>query len=235
MLNRVNVPASPYRPDKPAPNAMSSAATDIILIPDDLGHPVFVDASGRRRRRVRLACYGFGVVCLAYAGLVGMSLAAGSVAPDGGSAFPALADGPRPSSTTRAAPSARPSHVIAPQIIEKPDVAVRTPPVPKPAPTIPKPTPTPTPSSSPTGGASPSPSVSPSSAPSPTPQPSTSPTPTPTRSAPTPTRAAVGTSSSPDEPTSGPTDGPTDGPIGQLVTRTVTAVTGLGGLVTRAP
>ncbi|MEV4760183.1 hypothetical protein AB0J86_34485 [Micromonospora sp. NPDC049559] len=43
--------------------------------------PVFVDGSGRRRRRVRRLAYGVGIVGLGYSVLVGVSLAGGPVAP----------------------------------------------------------------------------------------------------------------------------------------------------------
>jgi hypothetical protein len=213
MLNRVNVPASPHQPDEPA----SNTATDIILIPGDLERPVFVDTSGRRRRRLRLFCYGFGVVCLAYSGLVGMSLAGGPVAPEGDSAFPALADGPRQASPTRTAPASRPAPVIVAQPWAPPEEPVRTPPVPTPAPTLIVTTrpPTAPPSPSPSSPASPSATPPPTTPPTPpTPQPTSAPTSNPTRSAPSPTRAG-----SANAPSASPSPGATAGRLAGLVAR----------------
>lgn len=44
--------------------------------------PVFVDPSGRRRRRVRRLAYGVGLVGLAYTVMVGVSFAGGPVSPE---------------------------------------------------------------------------------------------------------------------------------------------------------
>ena len=43
--------------------------------------PVFVDTSGRRMRRLRLAVYAVGGLCAAYAGMMGFSLLGGPVSP----------------------------------------------------------------------------------------------------------------------------------------------------------
>jgi hypothetical protein len=215
MLNRVNVPASSPRPDETA------ASTDIILIPGDMERPVFVDTSGRRRRRVRLLCYAFGVVCLAYSGLVAVSLAVGPVAPEGNSAFPALADGPRHVSP-RPTPSARPTKAaIAAQPVTALEEPARTPPVPTPAPILTTRPPTPTPSRAPSSSPPVSPSPTPSASESPTAQPSSSPTPSPTRSAPAPTRGA---SSNPPPTSIEPSASPTGGPIGRLIGRVARVV-----------
>src|SRR5688500_18563203 len=51
--------------------------TEVIV----LAHPspVFVDATGRRRRMLRKVAYGFGALCMIYGGLVSVSLAGGPV------------------------------------------------------------------------------------------------------------------------------------------------------------
>ena len=214
MLNRVNVPASPPRPDE------NAASTDIILIPDDMERPVFVDTSGRRRRHVRLLCYGFGLVCLAYGALVGVSLAVGPVAPEGDSAFPALADGPR--RVTAHPPSARPTKAaIAAQPLTVPEEPARTPPAPKPAPLLTTRPPTPSPSRTPSPSPSASPSPTTGASGSPTPQTSASPTPSPTRSSPASTRNA---SSNPPATSTAPSSSPAGGPIGQLIGRVARVV-----------
>ena len=56
--------------------------------------PVFVDSSGRRRRRVRRAGYVFGAVSLVYAGLVGASFSGGPVSPHALLPFPDLPERP---------------------------------------------------------------------------------------------------------------------------------------------
>jgi hypothetical protein len=56
--------------------------------PDDPGRestdarvPVFVDPSGRRGRRIRVACYAGSAICLGYLLLVGLSMAGGAAGP----------------------------------------------------------------------------------------------------------------------------------------------------------
>jgi hypothetical protein len=52
--------------------------------------PIFVDATGRRGRRVRWLAYGLGAVALTYTALVGVSLAGGPVSPEALLPFPDL-------------------------------------------------------------------------------------------------------------------------------------------------
>ncbi len=81
--------------------------TEVILVPAPA--PVFVDSTGRRRRLLRRASYGFGAFCVVYGGLVSVSLAGGPVSPQAFLPFPDLADGPAatsPSTRTRTAPTA---------------------------------------------------------------------------------------------------------------------------------
>ncbi|MFC7482240.1 hypothetical protein ACFQX7_22545 [Luedemannella flava] len=85
--------------------AWSNAPTVDLSTHGDAGAPVFVDSSGRRRRRVRLISYGLGAVCLTFTTLVLVSLAVGPVSPD--QVGPLFADGPTGPAITGAA--ARPS------------------------------------------------------------------------------------------------------------------------------
>ena len=65
----------------PQTDAVELPDTEVIAVPrPDL---VFVDATGRRRRMLRRASYGFAAVCVAYGGLVGVSLAGGPVSTSG--------------------------------------------------------------------------------------------------------------------------------------------------------
>lgn len=57
---------------------------------------MFVDATGRRRRRVRRIAYAVGVACLTYTGLVGASVLGHPARPGALAPLPATADGPRP-------------------------------------------------------------------------------------------------------------------------------------------
>ncbi|MFG1610703.1 hypothetical protein [Actinoplanes sp. NPDC049265] len=51
--------------------------TEVLSVPS--AAPVFVDESGRRRKLLRRVAYGFGALCMAYGGLVSVSLAGGPV------------------------------------------------------------------------------------------------------------------------------------------------------------
>jgi hypothetical protein len=56
--------------------------------------PVFVDATGLRRRRIRRMAYVLGIAGLTYTALVGVSLAGGPVSPNALFPFPNLMDRP---------------------------------------------------------------------------------------------------------------------------------------------
>ncbi|WP_173156959.1 hypothetical protein [Phytohabitans suffuscus] len=58
--------------------------------------PVFVDASGRRRRRVRRIAYAVGAACLAYTGLVGASVVGHSARPGALTLMPVPSERPTP-------------------------------------------------------------------------------------------------------------------------------------------
>ncbi|GGQ41642.1 hypothetical protein [Couchioplanes azureus] len=97
--------------------------TEVIVVAHP--SPVFVDSTGRRRRLLRRVAYGFGALCMAYGGLISVSLAGGPVSPSAVLPLPDLADGDdkavaavRPSPTPdpfTAVPSTRPVMEIFPQ------------------------------------------------------------------------------------------------------------------------
>jgi hypothetical protein len=49
--------------------------------PAERGVPVFVDPTGRRRRRIRIACYAGATICVGYLVLVAVSMAGGAAGP----------------------------------------------------------------------------------------------------------------------------------------------------------
>lgn len=53
---------------------------------------IFVDATGRRRQRVRRIGYAFGATCLLYTALVGTSVVGGVTGPEALAPFPSLGD-----------------------------------------------------------------------------------------------------------------------------------------------
>lgn len=55
---------------------------------------IFVDATGRRRRRMRRIAYAVGATCLIYTGLVGTSVVGGPAGPVALDPFPAQSDRP---------------------------------------------------------------------------------------------------------------------------------------------
>jgi hypothetical protein len=73
---------------------------------------IFVDATGRRRRRMRRIAYAVGATCLIYTGLVGTSVVGRSAGPVALEPFPAPSDRPpvRPAPAPR-----RPAAAAAPE------------------------------------------------------------------------------------------------------------------------
>ncbi|MEJ3748099.1 hypothetical protein WEI85_33035 [Actinomycetes bacterium KLBMP 9797] len=80
---------------------------------EQTGHisPVFVDSTGRRRRRLRRVAYLFGTVSLVYTGLVSASFSSGPGSPFGLPPLPDLLDRPdrAPSTAPRERPVAAPA------------------------------------------------------------------------------------------------------------------------------
>ena len=64
--------------------------TEVIVVAHP--SPVFVDSTGRRRRLLKRAAYGFGALCMVYGGLISVSLAGGPVSSSAVLPLPALAD-----------------------------------------------------------------------------------------------------------------------------------------------
>jgi uncharacterized membrane protein YgcG len=171
--------------------------TEVIIV--SAASPVFVDATGRRRRLLRRVAYAFGGLCMLYGGLISVSLAGGPVSssailplPDlGGNdkteaavrPTPPPAPPPTPSATT---PRARP---ILESLPQRPVTRDARPAARQTTPAPPKTTPTPKPSASPSASATrptESTTTPPTAAPSTTPSTGDSsvpPVPPPTRTA----------------------------------------------------
>ncbi|MCW6011097.1 hypothetical protein K1W54_42130 [Micromonospora sp. CPCC 205371] len=155
---------------------------------------IFVDATGRRRRRMRRIAYAVGATCLIYTGLVGTSVVGGPAGPVALEPFPAPTDRPpvrptpvpiRPFAAVapeqdfrRGAPRRVTGTASAPERVAAravaPTAATRSP-----APRL-ESTPTPAPSRTPT----PPPPIPVPTSPQPPPQPTTPPPPPPTTEAP---------------------------------------------------
>jgi len=61
---------------------MSDDVRELLDAPLEAPRPVFVDATGRRRRRLRRAGYAAGALCAAYALMLVVSLTGGAVSPE---------------------------------------------------------------------------------------------------------------------------------------------------------
>jgi hypothetical protein len=79
---------------------------------EEVSAPVFVDATGRRRRQVRRVAYAVGAVCMTYTGLVGASVIGDPVRPAAFGPF-AMPDD-RPPVVRQTTPPRRPPAVEAP-------------------------------------------------------------------------------------------------------------------------
>ncbi|WP_173078338.1 hypothetical protein [Phytohabitans rumicis] len=79
--------------------------------------PVFVDATGRRRRQVRRIAYAVGAACLTYTGLVGASVIGDPVRPTALAPFPMLSKSPVPD--IRPIQTHAPAH--PPAVLEAPE------------------------------------------------------------------------------------------------------------------
>jgi len=152
----------------------ATVALDAIeAIPD----PVFVDDTGKRRRRIRLAFYAVGAVSLTYAGLVAVSLLGGPLKPEQLIPFPQTFN--RPANSTPAPMTGEAAHSlkktahpgVTPRPSGKPGTA-------NPANAIVAPPTLPVANGTPGPGATPTPEATPTPTPTPTPSPNP-PTPTP--------------------------------------------------------
>jgi hypothetical protein len=68
--------------------SLEDDATVAVSTSDPVPEPVFVDDTGKRRRRIRIAFYALGGVSLTYAGLVAVSLLGGPLNPESLIPFP---------------------------------------------------------------------------------------------------------------------------------------------------
>jgi hypothetical protein len=171
--------------------SLEDGATVALDSIDAIPEPVFVDDTGKRRRRIRLAFYAVGAVSLTYAGLVAVSLLGGPLKPESLLPFPQTFNRPAagaPSPMTgEAARLAKKSgrggatpHPSGKPGTANPANAIVVPP------TQPAANGTPGPGATPTPEATPSPTPTPTliPTPSPTPPPPTDPAPTGPNTAP---------------------------------------------------
>ncbi|MDT5035856.1 MAG: hypothetical protein QOE03_1041 [Micromonosporaceae bacterium] len=77
------------------------------------GVPVFVDPTGRRRRRIRVACYAGATICVGYLALVAVSMAGGAAGPRALLPFAMLGGGAGPGHVGGPAGAARPHRLPA--------------------------------------------------------------------------------------------------------------------------
>jgi len=96
-------------PRTPQPADRDIPDTEVIVV--SAPTPVFVDSTGRRRRRLQRLAYAFGAVCLLYGGLISVSLAGGPVRPSAVLPLPDLPD--RRDSSIDARPSPTPEPVVS--------------------------------------------------------------------------------------------------------------------------
>ena len=104
-------PQTSHHVDEYAPD------TEVIAVP--VPAPVFVDSTGRRSRLLRRLALAFGILLVAYGGLVSVSLAGGPVSSSAVLPFPGIDDEPatgkptaRPGPTPEPAPTADPGRRI---------------------------------------------------------------------------------------------------------------------------
>ncbi|MFI5840769.1 hypothetical protein ACIA8K_13780 [Catenuloplanes sp. NPDC051500] len=131
---------SPELPDDSIDHGDATLVTEALPINSPSAGPVFVDATGRRRKRVRRLAYAVGALCMVYTGMVGVSLAGGPVSPHALLPFPEVLENALPGllppepSPTEATPirSADPQQNTAGpyQAFPQPDVLPQLPPVP---------------------------------------------------------------------------------------------------------
>jgi hypothetical protein len=96
---------------------IDAAETEIIAVPEPA--PVFVDSTGRRSRLLRRVALAFGVLLVAYGGLISISLAGGPVSSSAVLPLPGLDDeDDEPQSRPTPAPAPTPSVSPTRRIVE---------------------------------------------------------------------------------------------------------------------
>ncbi|WP_433792235.1 hypothetical protein [Actinoplanes sp. CA-252034] len=93
----------------PPDTDIAAAETEVIAVPEPA--PVFVDSTGRRSRLLRRVALAFGVLLVAYGGLVGISLAGGPLSSSAVLPLPGLDDD---EDVDTAEPQPRPTQAPAP-------------------------------------------------------------------------------------------------------------------------
>lgn len=99
---------------------IAAAETEVIAVPEPA--PVFVDSTGRRSRLLRRVALAFGVLLVAYGGLVSISLAGGPVSSSAVLPLPGLDDDEdeddEPQARPTPAPAPTPSVSPARRVVE---------------------------------------------------------------------------------------------------------------------
>jgi len=168
--------------------SLEDGATVALDAIEAMPEPVFVDDTGKRRRRIRLAFYAVGAVSLTYAGLVAVSLLGGPLKPESLLPFPQTFN--RPANATPSPMTGEAAHLLkkagragaTPHPSGKPGTA-------NPANAIVAPP------TLPVAGGTPGPGATTTPTPEATPTPT--PTPTPSPNPPTPTPAPTDTNTNP--------------------------------------
>jgi hypothetical protein len=94
-------PKTPQSADHDIPD------TEVLVV--SAPSPVFVDSTGRRRRRLQRLAYVFGAVCVLYGGLISVSLAGGPVSSSAIRSLPDLPDHEVEPGRTRPSPTPEPT------------------------------------------------------------------------------------------------------------------------------
>jgi hypothetical protein len=96
-------------PENPQPADRDIPDTEVIVV--SAPTPVFVDSTGRRRRRLQRLAYAFGAICVLYGGLISVSLAGGPVSSSAILPLPDLPD--HEDAPVKAQPSPTPEPVVS--------------------------------------------------------------------------------------------------------------------------
>lgn len=111
--NSFRVSGAPIRSTRNGDQLTPNPYAPLVTRPEG-STPVFVDATGRRRRRVRRIAYAVGAACLTYTGLVGASVIGHPARPGALTPLPAPADRPLPAVHQTRPPERPPTGVPLP-------------------------------------------------------------------------------------------------------------------------
>jgi hypothetical protein len=100
-------PKTPQSADRDIPD------TEVLVV--SAPSPVFVDSTGRRRRRLQRVAYAFGAVCALYGGVISVSLAGGPISSTAIRSLPDLPDHEVEPGRTRPSPTPEPTASTPPK------------------------------------------------------------------------------------------------------------------------